>query len=112
MNKVIIDGRLVADPQRSQNGNLDIAEFTVANHSGKEEVNYLDVVCYRGWARNLKAVKGALVLLCGRIRHERWTDQSGSKRSRLRLVAEEVRVLSFPKEAHEQPEPQSAASAQ
>ena len=100
MNRIFLDGRLVCDPKRTKRDGMDIAEFRIANNGVKPKgakkdekahVNYVDVVVFAGWAKHLKARKGPLVVIEGRLRHESWEAEDGTKHQRLRVVAETVR---------------------
>lgn len=57
-----------------------------------EETTWLPVVCGKALAPNVKAsiVKGDPVLVCGRLRTERWVDANGTPQERLKLEAVSV----------------------
>lgn len=101
---------------RSLGPSQTVASFSVAvnevrvNKAGErtEHVNWIDV---EAWGKTAELVgqhvtEGAPVVIVGRLRQDRWTDEStGQKRSKLKVVADTFRV--FPKreqtEDHEQP---------
>jgi single-strand DNA-binding protein len=102
LNKTTLLGHLTADPELSftKNG-IPYCRFSIAqnprNQEGQEmPPEFFDCVVWRGWAENFvkDASKGALVLADGRIRQESWEDQeSGQKRSKLRVMARLVVVI-------------------
>jgi len=112
MNKVILLGRLVADAEIRPLENVNIISFRVAynekwkvNDEWKEEAHFFDVdffTKYEGYLEKL--TKGALVLLEGKLRQERWKSD-GKKHSRVKIRAEKVRILSI-KADEEIPDPE------
>jgi single-strand DNA-binding protein len=59
---------------------------------GDAETTWLGVVCNKVLALNVKSsiAKGDPVIVIGRLRTERWTDQQGVRRERIRLDAQAV----------------------
>lgn len=112
LNSVLIEGNLVRDPigNHTPKG-TEVSEFTVAvnryyrNPSDDgwiEEVSYLDVVAFgllAGRCNDL-LVKGRKVRVVGRLKQDRWDDNEGNLRSRVKIVAEHVefKPQSRPKE--------------
>jgi len=113
MNKVILLGRLVADAEMKPLKDVNLITFRVAYNerwkSGKEwkeEAHFFDVdffTKYEGYLEKL--TKGALVLLEGKLRQERWEGSDGNKHSRVKIRAERVRILSI-KADEEVPDPE------
>lgn len=103
-NKVILMGNLTRDPQvRYTPSGSAVAEiglavnrtwFDKASNSRKEEVTFVDVTL---WGRTAEVAgeylsKGRPVLIEGRLQLDQWEDkESGQKRSKLRVVGEELR---------------------
>lgn len=106
LNKVMLIGNLTADPElrTTPRGNsvteLRLAVNRVSNGPNegerREEVTYLDVTC---WGRTAEIAgqylaKGRPVFIEGRLQMDTWEDkQTGQKRSRIRVVAENLQLL-------------------
>jgi single-strand DNA-binding protein len=58
----------------------------------EEATSFFDVVCWRDLAENvaLSLVKGARVVVAGRLEQRTWETEDGDRRSRVELVAEDV----------------------
>ena len=104
-NKVILLGNLTRDPEirytpkGSAVCDLGLAVnrvYTLDSGEKREEVTFVDVVL---WARLAEIAgeylkKGRPVFIEGRLQLDTWDDkQSGQKRSRLRVVAENMQML-------------------
>jgi single-strand DNA-binding protein len=104
-NKVILLGNLTRDPEirytpkGSAVCDLGIAvnrQYTLENGEKREEVTYVDVVL---WARLAEIAaeylkKGRPVFIEGRLQLDTWDDkQSGQKRSKLRVIGENMQML-------------------
>ena len=106
LNKVMIIGNLTADPEvRTTPRGNSVAELRLAVNrvsSGpndgerREETTYLDVTC---WGRTAEIAgqylaKGRPVFIEGRLQQDTWEDkQTGQKRSKIRIVAENMQLL-------------------
>ncbi len=106
LNKVMLIGNLTADPdvRTTPRGTpvteLRIAVNRVTNGSNegerREEATYLDVTC---WGRTGEIAaqylaKGRPVFIEGRLQQDTWEDkQTGQRRSRIRIVAENLQLL-------------------
>ena len=99
LNKAILMGRLVADPElrRTPNGN-SVTSFALAvnrsyTRSGDQpQTDLLDIVA---WGKTAEFVsryftKGQLVAVAGRIQTRLWEDKQGQKRKSVEVIAEEV----------------------
>jgi len=110
-NKVILLGNLTRDPEirytpkGSAVCDLGIAvnrAYTLENGERREEVTYVDVVL---WARLAEIAaeylkKGRPVFIEGRLQLDTWDDkQSGQKRSKLRVIGENMQMLGSPRAA-------------
>jgi len=95
MNKVIIKGNLVKDPESRQVGanKTDLAKFRLAVNDYKKTV-YVDVEAWEKTAANCSKYlkKGSPVLIDGRLNLDEW-ETEGQKRSRLTVVANNVEFL-------------------
>lgn len=104
-NKVILMGRLTADPEiRYTPKGTAVAKMQLAinrvwtNEAGekKEEVTFVSVDVFGRTAENVGQYmkKGRPIMVEGRLRLEVWDDkQTGAKRSKLGVVAESVQFL-------------------
>lgn len=103
-NKVVLVGNLVRDPALSYTPsgkpvvNIDLA----MNHSYKdkdgnkiEQATFIPVTI---WGKQAEATaeymkKGRQCLIEGALRQEKWVDKKDQKRSRIKVVAENIRFL-------------------
>lgn len=106
LNKVMIIGNLVADPDvRTTPRGTPVTELRVAvsrqfagpnEGERREETAFLDVTC---WSRTAEIAgqylsKGRPVFIEGRLQQDSWEDkQTGQKRSRIRIIAENLQLL-------------------
>ena len=106
LNKVMIIGNLVADPdvRTTPRGNsvtelrLAVNRVSSGPNEGerREETTFLDVTC---WGRTAEIAgqylaKGRPVFIEGRLQQDVWEDkQTGQKRSKIRIVAENMQLL-------------------
>lgn len=106
LNKVMLIGNLTADPEvRTTPRGTSLTELRLAVNrvtSGpnegerREETTFLDVTC---WGRTAEVAaqylsKGRSVFIEGRLQMDTWEDkQTGQKRSRIRIVAENLQML-------------------
>lgn len=105
LNKVMLIGNLTRDPEvRYTPKGSAVADLAIAvnrtyqtdNGERMEEVTYVDVVV---WARLAELAgqylhKGRAVFVEGRLQMDSWEDKAtGQKRSRLRVVAENLQFL-------------------
>ncbi len=107
LNKVLLIGRLTRDPLiRYLPSGTAVTEFNLVwnrryrvNEEWKEESHFFDIKAYGGLAEDLstRLSKGYLVVVEGRLTQERWADQEGKTRSRVRVIAESVRIIRKPR---------------
>ena len=100
LNKVIIMGRLGADPElRYLQNNVPVARFSLAvdrdfkdKASGQKVTDWIGVVAWRGTAEFAAKYfrKGRVAIVEGRLQTNSYTDQAGNKRSYLEVVAESI----------------------
>ncbi|MAG93131.1 MAG: single-stranded DNA-binding protein [Planctomycetaceae bacterium] len=105
-NKVILVGNLTRDPQvRYTPGGTAVTDVGLAvnrtwfdkqTNSKKEETTFVDVTL---WGRQAEVAgeylsKGRSVLIEGRLQLDQWDDrESGQKRSKLKVVGENMTML-------------------
>lgn len=106
MNKVIITGRIVRDPEpRTTQSGISQSTFDVAvqrrtkNKDGKYDADFLTVVAWRQTADfvNKYLGKGRMVAVEGSVQKRSYTAQDGSKRYVTEIIADSVEGLDKPK---------------
>lgn len=99
MNKVILMGRLTANPElKHTQSNLPVVNFTLAVNrpyvkQGQErQADFIDIVCWRATAEFVSRyfTKGQQVAVIGALQVRSWQDQQGNKRRTYEVVADEV----------------------
>ncbi|MCC6346538.1 MAG: single-stranded DNA-binding protein [Nitrospirales bacterium] len=107
-NRVILIGNLTKDPDvRYTPGGTPVTTLSIAVNSrykqgdeSKEEVLFIDAVVFGKQAETCGQylAKGRPVLVEGRLRERRW-EYEGQKKSKMEVVANNVRFLSSRKES-------------
>ena len=119
LNKVILMGRLVAEPDvRSTPSGVSVTTFSLAVDRGyakpgeEKQVDFIQIVCWRSTADFVGKYfsKGQLVAVEGAIRTRNYTDQSGTKRYITEVVANEV-FFAEGKKRRQQPTESGAMNA-
>jgi single-strand DNA-binding protein len=100
-NKVILVGRLTADPELKQTTTgLSVCSFSIAVNrrysnkqaEGQPNADFFNIVAWRNTAefvcRSFR--KGRPILVCGQLQNRTWTDAQGTKRYATEVVADEV----------------------
>lgn len=98
LNKVIIGGRLTADPeQKTTQSGLSVVSFSVAvnrkTKQGEEQkADFFNVTAWRQTAEFVSRYfhKGSSICIVGSLQNSSWQDQSGQKHYRTDIVADEV----------------------
>lgn len=102
MNKVILIGRLVRDPElRTTSSGLANTVFTLAvnrnfsNQQGTREADFISCVTWRKQAENVAkyCTKGSQVAVDGRIQTRSYDHQDGTKRYVTEVVCDNVTFL-------------------
>ena len=104
LNKVILAGRVVADPElkQTQSGvavcSLRIAvnrRFTSRDSQQQSETDFFNVTAWQNTAEFISRYfhKGSAICVCGRIQNRSWVDQQGQKRYMTDIIAEEVNFV-------------------
>ena len=102
MNSINLTGRLTADPEmRSTHSATAVTNFRLAvqrrrSREGEDRgAVYVDVVCFGGLAESCGEYlsKGRQVAACGRLELDEWETEGGERRSRHKVVADEVEFL-------------------
>jgi single-strand DNA-binding protein len=107
LNKVLIIGHLVRDPIINYlPSGTQVVEFSIAynrrfrvNDEWREETHFFDVRAYGRLAEDLgtRLSKGYMVVIEGSLRQDRWVDKEGRPQSKVRIVANAVRIIRKPK---------------
>ncbi len=105
LNKVILGGRLTADPELKQtNSGIAVVSFSIAvnrrfqpksNDSSapaQSVADFFNVTAWRGQAEFVSRYfkKGSAICVVGSIQNRSWTDQQGQKRYATDIIADEV----------------------
>jgi len=104
LNKVILVGRLVSDPEmRSTPGGQNVCNFRLATNriwvdkkSGQKQqaAEYHNIILWRRLAEIASQflTKGSLALIEGRLQTRSWQDSSGNKRYRTEVIAQSLQL--------------------
>ena len=102
MNKCVLVGNLVRDPELTQTpSGISVCKFTLAvnrnytNANGEREADFLNIVTWRGLAENCGKylVKGKKVALSGQIQTRSYDDKDGNKRYATEVIADDVEFI-------------------
>jgi single-strand DNA-binding protein len=96
-NTVTVVGNMTRDPElRYTASGIAVTEFGVAwntkDKQGNESVSFFDVTCWRELAEHVAESlgKGNRVIVYGRLDQNTWETKDGDKRSKVRVLAEDV----------------------
>lgn len=100
LNKTLIQGRLVADPEMRIIGEdvhvvtvrIAVDRDRVNKETGEREADFFDVVAWRGTCDFLVKyfAKGDPIVVDGRLQSRNWTDKDGNKRTSIEIVADNL----------------------
>lgn len=98
LNKVIMGGRLTAEPELKQTqSGISVTQFSIAvnrkvKQGEKQETDFFKVTAWRQTAEVIARYfkKGSSICIVGTIQNSSWTDQNGQKCHRTDIVADEV----------------------
>ena len=100
LNKVIIMGRLCADPElkQTQSGTATCRIRVALNRqfankqTGEREADFINVTCWRNTAEFVSKYfhKGSMIIVEGSLRNNDWTDQNGVKHYSMDVLADSV----------------------
>lgn len=120
MNKVTLIGNLTRDaeikytPKGTAVAQVGIAvnrKWTTESGEKKEEVTFIDCEL---WGRQAEIVdefarKGSKIAFLGRLKLDQWDDkETGAKRSKLKVIVEEVELLGTKGDSQRQPRDEDA----
>lgn len=122
-NRVVLVGNVTRDPQvKYTQGGTAVAEiglavsrqwFDKATNSRKDETTFVDVTVWGKTAEHCGEylAKGRPVLVEARLQTDSWEDKdTGQKRSKLKVVAENVTFLGSGEKRDRQPERESTTA--
>lgn len=107
LNRVILIGRLVRDPELRYTPNgVAVANFTLAvdrpyvNQQGERETDFIRISLWRKLAETCASHlgKGRLVAVEGRLQVRTYETSDGQRRQVTEVVADDVRFLDWPKD--------------
>ncbi len=100
LNSILIEGNLTRDPEFNHTPKgTSVCGFGVASNrfykqddEYQKEVSFFEVETWAKLAESCEEhlVKGRGVRVVGRLKQDRWQDQEGNPRSRVKIVAEHV----------------------
>ena len=102
LNKVVLAGRITADPELRQTPNgVSVLSFTIAvnrrfssksNEQGENQADFINVVAWRNTAEFISKYfrKGSAICVTGSIQTRTWQDQQGQRRYATEVVADEA----------------------
>ena len=98
-NKVILMGRLVADPELRQTpSNISVCRFRIAvdrgytSNSGERQADFISIVAWRQQAEFVSKYfsKGKMIIVEGSLRNADYTDANGVKHYAMEVQADRV----------------------
>ncbi len=117
LNKVFLIGRLTRNPEiRFLPSGTQVTSFSIAvnrayktkdSSEWKEETYFFDVEAFGKLAERIgkQVSKGTQVLIEGSLRQDKWETSSGEKRSKIKIVADKINLLSPAKVEKTEEEP-------
>lgn len=98
LNKIVLMGRLVADPELRQTpSNISVVQFRIAvdrnfTSNGERQADFITIVAWRQTAdfvaRYFK--KGQMIAIEGSLQSRNYTDQQNNKRTAYEVLADRV----------------------
>lgn len=114
MNRMMLQGRLVADPElRRTNSDVSLASFRVAwseTYKDKETKLYMDCTAWRGTGDFVDRYfrKGQEVVIEGPLHTEQFEDKQGNKRSVIKMTVDKVHFCGPKQDGAAVPRPAAA----
>lgn len=123
LNKIIIYGRLVRDPElRFTQSQTPVASFTVAvdrdfqSGGTEDKTDFIECVAWRktGEFVSKNFHKGSLIVVSGRLQSRKWEDRDGNKRVAWEINAESVYFGGSKKDndSYQAPQAQNVSAAE
>ena len=101
MNKVILIGRLTADPEvyysKSETPSK-VVNYTLAvksSYSKSKDADFIDIVAFGNQAEfaNQYLKKGNLISVSGRLYQDKWEDMENNKHIKVKVIAEHQELI-------------------
>ncbi len=101
-NKVMLGGRLTADPElKTTANNIPVVSFSIAvnrnfrSKDAQQQADFFNVTAWRSTAEIVSRFfrKGSSIFVVGTIQNRSWTDQQGVKRYATDIIADEVHFV-------------------
>lgn len=97
-NKVILGGRLTADPELKQTpSGISVCSFSIAvnrkySKEGEQQTDFINCVAWRNTAEFISRYfkKGSSLCIVGNIQTRTWTDQNNQKRFATEVIVDEA----------------------
>lgn len=111
-NKVIIGGRLTADPElKTTQSGISVASFSIAVNrrystgAQKQETDFFNITAWRQTAEFVSRYfrKASSICVVGTLQNSSWTDQQGQKHYRTDIVADEIMFVDSKSEGQASP---------
>ena len=102
LNKVILTGRLTANPElKTTTSGISVTTFSIAvqrqykGADGNYPTDFINIVAWRGTAEFISRYfeKGSLIAIVGSIQTRSYEDKTGAKRTAFEVVAEEAQFV-------------------
>lgn len=96
MNSVNLIGNLTRDPElKDTKSETSVCSMRLAVNGRGENVDYFDVTAFGKLAEtcNEHMARGRQIGVAGRLSSSEWEAEDGSKRSRVEVIAQDVRFL-------------------
>lgn len=99
LNKVFMQGRLVADPELRHTPNgVAVASFRIAvdrdfkDKAGERQADFVNVITWRATAEFVSKFfsKGRMAIVEGKLQSRNYEDKDGNKRYALEVIADNV----------------------
>ncbi len=108
LNKVMLIGRLAADPElRRTQSDLAVTSFSVAvnrrynKDQAQQAVDFIDVVAWRNQAEFVTKYfkKGSAIFVSGSLQVRPWKDKDGNNRRAVEVVADDIQFVDSKKDS-------------
>lgn len=115
LNKVFMQGRLVADPELRHTPNgVAVASFRIAvdrdfkDKAGERQADFVNVIAWRATAEFVSKFfsKGRMAIVEGKLQSRNYEDKDGNKRYALEVVADNVYFGDSKKDQEAEKEPE------
>ena len=103
LNKVIMGGRLTADPELKQTpSGVSVCTFSIAvnrrfqsKENAQQQTDFFNVTAWRATAEFVSRYfrKGSSICVIGSLQNRTWTDQQGAKRYATDIIADEIQFV-------------------